>query len=323
LYVVFSVYLHLPYIKTFASVDYLLVINLPAAAIGCFVLSRRWVTSFAGSFFAGAIYGFGPFVLFLGRFHPTAGSIAALVPWLFLPAASAPYGKLRWLRIPLVALPFAGIISLFLLAGWSELYPVPTQIRIRPDELLCLLAPAALAGKAEVLIGFYHVPVASLIIGTAMLLAARRYGTVIVLVTGLVLSFCPVIFGVSAIMWLTVPLVCCSVLIGEGADGLIHAGYNDRKWVLSVAIVLLVAAVVTLLLGTKCAQIFAGLGLKYTRLFAEAAKMYILGAIAMGIIFFLAKGKTRLLWLRTVVFCAAMGVDLFLGARYIILQFPV
>jgi len=315
---VFSLYLYQPYVESFELFDYLLIVNCICGAVGCFILSRRWVVSFAGSFFAGATYGFGPFVLFLGRFHPTAGSIAAIVPWLFLPAVFALHRKSKWIKLLLALLPFAAIIGIFLVVDLLHRYPIPTQLKLKPLELYSLLAPAALVNKVDVLIGFYHVPVAPLIIGAAMLFKAKRYSTMIVFVAGLALSFCPVILGTSIIIWLTVPLVCCSVLIGEGTDGLVHAGYNDRKWVLASAVVFMIAAVITLIMGTKSTYVIAGLGSGYTRLFIAAVRMYILGAIAMVVIFFFAKGRSRLLWLRTLILSSAMAVDIFLGARHII-----
>ena len=151
-----------------------------------------------------------------------------------------------------------------------------------------------------------------------MVFKAKRYSMIVVFAAGLALCFCPVVFGVSAIMWLTIPFVCCSVLIGEGTDGLIHAGYNDRKWLLASAVVLLSAGLVILIMGTKSTYVIAGLGSEYTRQFIEAARMYILGAIAMVVVFFLAKGRTRLLWIRLGILCSALAVDIFLGARYIV-----
>lgn len=70
-YVAFAAYLYQPYRQNFQRWEYLFLVNSPLAAVGCYVLSRRWVSSFAGSFFAGVIYGFGPFMLGLARFHPT------------------------------------------------------------------------------------------------------------------------------------------------------------------------------------------------------------------------------------------------------------
>ena len=90
IYFAFTIYLYRPYFKNFSTIQYLVIANTSLAALGCYVLSRRWVAAFPGSLFAGLIYGFGPFVLWLGKFHLTAGFLAATIPWLFLPAAFGP-----------------------------------------------------------------------------------------------------------------------------------------------------------------------------------------------------------------------------------------
>ena len=66
------------------------------------------------------------------------------------------------------------------------------------------------------------------------------------------------------------------------------------------------------------AHVFAGLGAKHTRGFIEAAQMYMVGVIAIGVIFFFARGKSRLMWLRAAIICSATAVDIFLGARSIV-----
>lgn len=317
-YSVFAAYLFYPHFETFDTVKYLVPLNCAAGAFGGYLLSKRWVAGLGGRFFAGAIYGFSPFMFFLARFHPTAGSFAAIVPWLFWPAVFGPKGKWQRLRVPLAILPFVALVGLFRLAGNFGLYPLPTQIRLRAEDLLSILAPAAMVKQVDVLLGFYHVTIASLIIGTSMLIASRRYGVILIFVIGAVLSVFDSFSGAARIMWLTVPLLCCSVLIGEGTEGIIHCGYSDRRWVLASAIVLLVCAIIALLFGTKATHVFAGLGSGYARLFIEAAQMYVAGAIATGVIFFLARGKSRLMWLRAAIICSAIAVDIFLGARSIV-----
>jgi hypothetical protein len=318
IYIIFCAYLFQPYFETFDTAHYLTPANCCFGAFGCYLLSKRWVAGFGGRFFAGVIYGFGPFMLFLARFHPTAGSMAAIVPWLFLPAVFGPKGKRQWIRVLLAILPFVIIVGLFRLADWYGLYPIPTQIKIRFEDLLSILAPAALINRVDVPIGFYHTTIGALIIGFAMLFAARRYSIMVIFASGVVLLLFDSFSGAARIIWLTVPLLCCSVLIGEGIEGIIHCGYSDRKWILASAVVLLACAIITLIFGTKASHVFAGLGLRYTRLFIEAAQMYVVGAIATGVVFFLARGKSRLVWLRAAIVCSAIAVDTFLGAGHIV-----
>ena len=318
IYACFALYLHSPYFKHFNVLQYLLVINVCLASLGCFVFSRRWVGTFAGSLFAGCIYGFGPFALALAGFHPAAGLMAAAIPWLFCPAAFAPKLVWRWLSWPLSALPFAAILLFFQLLTYYRLFVIPTNARLRLADLAGLLVPLVIAERGLTSVGFYHVPIASLIMGFCMLFAARRFNIMIIFTAGAVLAFCNSVFAVSPIIWLTIPVLCCSILIGEGLQGLILAGYSDRKWVLLTAVFMTVLSVIPLLLATKYANTFAGLGLKYANLLTEAAGMYILAAIVVTIIFLMARAKLRLVWLRLTLLCSAMALDIFLGARFIV-----
>lgn len=321
IYAGFAVYLYQPYFKNFDGLQYLIVINVCLASLGCFVLSRRWVSSFWGSLFAGAIYGFGPFMLSLAKFHPTASLLAAGIPWLFCPAVFGLKAKWRWLRVPLSALPFLAILLFFQVSANLRLFAIPTQIRLHLADLVGLLVPLVMVNKNVAVVGFYHIPIAAFVMGFSMLLAARRFGALIIFCLGAVLAFCGSFLNISPIMWLAIPVLCCSVLIGTGVQGLISTGFADRRWVLMAAVVMIVLSLVTLLLATRYFQLFAGLGDKYARLFVDTAKMYILGAIAVAILYFMARAKLRVHWLRWVVLGSAMAVDIFLGARFIVDKF--
>ena len=323
IYAVFSVYLYQPYFKGFNALRLrdLFVVNVCLASLGCYVLSRRWVAGFGESLFAGAVFGFGPIILGLAKFHPTAGLLTAAIPWLFCPAAFGPKAKWRWLRIPLVLLPFLAIVLFFQASTHYRLFAVSTQSRLHLADLAGLLAPLVTAKQNTTLIGFYHIPIAALVMGFSMLLAARRFGIITIFAIGTILSFCDAFnsfFEVSPIIWLAVPVLCCSVLVGAGMQGLICVGFADRAWVLLTSIVMGTLAIVTLLLAIKYFQTFLGMGAGYAKLFTEAGKMYVLGAIVAAIIFFMIRAKLRMRQLRQVVLCAAIAVDIFLGARFIV-----
>jgi len=268
--------------------------------------------------FAGAIYGFGPFILGLAKFHPTAGFLAAAIPWLFCPAAFGPKEKWRWLRIPLAALPFLAIVFFFQVSTHYRLFPVSTQARLHLADLVGLFAPLITAKQNTTLIGFYHIPIVALVMGFSMLLAARRFSIIMIFTIGIILAFCDSFFGISPIIWFTMPMLCCSVLVGAGMQGLASAGFADRGWVLAAAAIMCTLAIVTLLLAAKYFQTFLGLGAGYAKLFTEAGKMYVLGAIVAAIIFFMIRAKLRMRQLRQVALYAAMAVDIFLGARFIV-----
>ncbi|MHC4337607.1 MAG: hypothetical protein ACYSTG_06615 [Planctomycetota bacterium] len=319
LYAGFAVYLYQPYFKGFKTLrpQDLFVVNVCLASLGCFVLSRRWVSSFCGSLFAGALYGFGSFLLYLANFH-AAGLLAAAVPWLFCPAAFGPKGKWQALSWSLAALPFLTIPLFFEVSTYSGFFPLSINTRPRVADLAGIVAPLVVAKRGTILVGFYHIPIASLTMGFTMLLKARRFGIVIIFAIGTALAFCNPFVNVSLVIWLAIPVLCCSIIIGAGMQGLACAGRADRGWILLPAAVMAALAIVTLLLATKYFQVFLGLGAKYARLLVEAAKIYILGAVAVTIIFFLARAKLRLHWLRWIILCSATGLDLFWGARFIV-----
>lgn len=335
-YVAFAVYLYQPYFKNFNRWQHLLVVNVCLASLGCYVLSRRWVAGFTESLFAGAIYGFGPFTLGLAKFHPTAGFLAATIPWLFCPAVFGPKTRWRWLRVPLSVLPFLAIALFFQIAARYGLYPIPIKLKLHLADLAGLLAPLVAAKRQMTLVGFYHIPVAALIMGFLMLLApleilrtgdilqkgrflmglaARRLGTMAILVVGTILAFCDSFLGIGPVVWLAFSVLCCSILAGAGMQGFICAGFADRKWLLSIVIVMGTLAIAAFLLATKYFQKF--LGEDYAVLFTEAAKMYVLGTIVVAIIFFMARAKLLMRPLRQVLLCAALAIDIFLGARFI------
>ena len=398
IYAVFAGYLYRPYFDGFGSPrpQDLFVMNVSLASLGTYVLSRRWMAGFAESFFAGAVYGFGPYVLGLVKFHPTGVFLAAAIPWLFCPAAFGPkmrrqraegtpfckknrkmgtqargqrsvfrplssvlYVLSSVFRLPssvLCLLPFLVIVLFFQLAGSFGLYPIPVGA-VREPPLLALLAPLVAAKRQKMLIGFYHVPLAALVMGLCMFLAPfclvsrascprfeggtpstqkakqgsmlqkgkvlrdlafRRLGIVSIFAVATVLAFCDSLLQVSPIIWLSISTLCCSVLIGLGMQGLISAGATDRNPILFTAVLMGVLAIITLLFATDCFQIAIGLGASYGRLLTETAKMYILAAAAVAMIFLITRAKLRLHAVRRLLLCAAVALDIFLGARFIV-----
>ena len=344
-YSVFAAYLYRPYFKGFDALQLqdLIVANICLACLGCYVLSRRWVAGFAESFFAGAIYGFGPFVLGLTKFHPTGGFLVAAIPWLFCPAAFGPEGKWKPLRILLSLLPFLAIVLFFQVSARFGLYPIPIKLKLHGADLAGLLAPLVAAKRHKILVGFYHVPIAALVMGFCMFaaplgilrtggilhnrrllttVAARRIGIFIIFAVATIMAFCDSLLQISPIIFPAISTLCCSVLIGVGMQGLISAGPADRRPVLFTAILLGILAIVTLLLATIPMtsigiQTVAGLADGYARLLTETAKMYILGAVAIAMLFIIARAKLRIHPVRQILLYAAVALDIFLGARFI------
>ncbi len=339
IYFVFAVYLYQPHFKDFDRWQYLLIVNALLGSLGCYLLSRRWMTGFAESFLAGAIYGFGPFALGLAKFHPTAGLLVATIPWLFCPAAFGPRDKWRVLRVPLAALPFLAIILFFQISARCALYPIPIRLKLHVADLTGMLAPLIAAKRQTTLVGFYHVPIAPLILGIAMFLsplkllatggvaqrmkstaalATRRFGIIAIFVGATALAFCDSYLEISPIIFFAVSTLFCSILVGVGMQALVSVGPADRKWLMITSIVMGILAIVTLLLATKYFQSFLGIADPYARLLTEAGKMYILGAIALAVLYFVARAKLRLHPIRLALLCAPIAIDFFICATEIV-----
>ncbi len=317
-YAGFAFYLYRPYLKGGPAV-YLHAANSVAAAVGCFLVGRRWIGGLCESLFAGALYGFGPFVLSLAQYHPAAGSLAAAVAWCFLPAALVrPAGKWRLVAPALAALPFLVIIVFFQLCSHGRLFAVPAQARLQLGHLVGLAAPLVAVKRNLIGTGLYHVPLAPLLIGVGILARAKRFGVIIIFVVGVALACAGPVLEVSSLMWLAVPALCCSILAGAGLQALVSSGPADRGWVLAAAGVMAALAVAMLVLAGKYFQVFAGLAAGYARLFMQAGYMYITAVVALLILFFLSRAKLRLGWLRRAVLCVAIAVDLQRGAVFVV-----
>ncbi len=326
-YAGFAVYLYRPYFGRLGFWEWLLLpAGACAGALGCYVLSRRWVVGFSGSLLAGLVYGFGPFVLSLSRFHETAVLLAASIPWLFLPAAY--WGRKRGAAFVLSLLPFVVVALFFRISGSEEyrLFTAPIQAAPEPSDLLGFVTPLVMVTRTTTLPGLYHAPITALVLGLAMMFRARRYGVMAILVGGFALTFCRSFLGpaqlawlgISPILWLSIPLVVLSVLAGVGLQGLIEASRSDGKWVLASAIVSGVLSIVALSLAAKYFQTLFGLGDGYARLFVEAAKMYVLATLASALIFAIAHLKLRLQPARWLILCSVLAVDVFLSAQFVV-----
>jgi hypothetical protein len=258
-YLFFAVYLYFPHFESssFLSFSRLFLLNSAAGGAGCFILSRRWTSSFWASFFAGALYAFGAFTLNLSQFHPLVGLLVASLPFSFLPSAYGFDGKLKWLRIFLAAIPFILIVVFFQLANMFKFFPIPIQYSFQPSDLGSLISPLATAKAGRpICFGFYHVALVPLIIGFAMLFAARRINVMTVLIISILLSCMKPFAAVSPVIWLTITYLICCVLAGVGIQGLVSAGDKDGKIILYAAIAMLVFCIINLLLSVKYQSFF-------------------------------------------------------------------
>ena len=120
-------------------------------------------------------------------------------------------------------------------------------------------------------------------------------------------AFCPAVFEVSPVVWATIPVLCCSVLVGVGMQGLCWTTSKDKNWLLVTAATVGAFCIITLLVG-----------MKETDIYLNAAKMYGLAVLMVLIIFFVSIAKLRAHWLRWLVLCSAMCLDIFIGVQSIV-----
>ncbi len=58
--------------------------------------------------------------------------------------------------------------------------------------------------------------------------------------------------------------------------------------------------------------------LKYAKLLVVTARMHILGAIIVAVVFFMVRAKLRLGWVRLALLGLGIAADIFLSARFIV-----
>jgi hypothetical protein len=283
------------------------------------VLSRRWVSSFVGSLFAGAIYGFGPFALSFAAYHPFAGLPMAAVPWLFCQAAFYRHNKLQKRNffellgvVVFALLPFAAIALFFWVCAqpwWVKgpFFPLPKTEQMTLTHMAGFLVP--LSGNNSFAFAFYHVPVAAIVMGLCMYAAAERFGVLLLVVLGFVLAFFDTVTPVSPVVWCLVPVMFCSILAGMGMQGLAWSGTADRKWILLDIAFIAGCAILTTILATSATAVIS---------VKAAALMYWLSTVLLMTLFFIAKASVRWHILRWILLAAALAIDIVFGATQII-----
>ncbi len=319
IYLLFAAYLCRPCLHGSDSIkpQALFVISTSLGAVGCFLLSRRWVLSFWASLFAGALYGFGPFMLSLSKYHPAAVLSAAAVPWLFCPAVFITRKGYRWAAIPLTFAGFALIAGFFQLCEFYKLFPVPIRIELRLRDLMGIVAPLVNAGEGAIDIGIYRVTLAPLLMGLMLMIKARRWFIIAVIAAGIVLASIGPVLDVSPIAWLSIPIAGSSVIVAIGIQAIMYAGYDDRKWLIAALMLMGGLCIATLLCSVEFFQAFAGLANRQGNLLLQTARIYLLGALAIAVIFFIARARLRATIFRWALLYAAIAVDVVLGGRFI------
>ncbi|MCE5187104.1 MAG: hypothetical protein LLF76_13360 [Planctomycetaceae bacterium] len=315
-YLVLSGWLFWPYLHQFTRYDLAYALNPVAAAWGVYFLGRRWINSWAASALSGAAYGFGPFALGFSIYHPLAGVIYAMIPWLFLPSvywgrASSPGTARLVLRALFSALPFAAVFFIF----WSTAQPwagpyflMPKTSPMDINNFMELFFPLYKVGS-KVIFSVYHVPLIMALMGIFVMASFQRVVILIPFAVGLALSFMDPILQVSPVVWEAFPLLLLSVLSGLGFQSMLYAGRADAKWIVGCAVI-----------SGVLAAFFGGLSLHPLtgRQFDLTAMLYAVTTAALMIVYYMAKTQKRFPWGKWIVLVGVSLLDLLLSCRYFI-----
>ena len=302
----------------FSNINHcIIVLNSVVAAAGCYVLSRRWVSSFAGSVLAGLVYGFSPFAFGLACYHPGAGVPFAMAGWLFCPAAfldrwTALTQRGFWKTIVtalLSMLPFVITVLYFYLLALPQLgpfFPLPKNTKLELISFAGLVAPLAMEPH-NFIFSLFHIPAIFCLFGIFMYYSSGRIWAELLVVASICMAFCGAFFQTPPIIWIFVAMLFLSVLTGLGIDGMASAGRADTKWILACVIVAAGLAVVMFLAS-----------LRFGGYYILSAIMYGIAAVLTGSIFFMARGGLRWRLLRLIFLYTAAVVDIFIIAEKII-----
>jgi hypothetical protein len=327
-YTVLAVYLFVPYWGEWDRWQALWPVNMVVGAMGVYLLGRRWISSRPASLLSGAVYGFSPLAIYMTQFHPVAGFLAAMVPWLFCPIAYVPrwiggvnrqfLGRTMgwWVQGPFLAAPFLVILGMFALLEHYRLFPIPLyKGALRLEDWMGWVAPWVAAQQGRMPSGLYHVPLAALTFALVMVVKARRWPILVVTAAGLILAGFSPLLQVSPMTWLCVALTWMAVLVGLGLDGLVWAGWADRGW-------LVVALVVVsgLGLGALGWASYTGYQGASDSMWAmiHTFRMYGLAAASVGLVLAIVLVRVRLLPFRQGAIFVAVGLDLVLTARLLV-----
>lgn len=277
----------------------LLPLNAILAAMGGYVVTRRWISSFDASLLAGMIYGFGALGLSFIKYHFTAGLCYAVVPWLLCPAVYYHSGHSGGIAKTVISslltlMPFAAIAGLFWVAShhWAgPLFLMPKYRILEISDLWGLITPMTFAWH-PLAIGFYHVPLIMILMGLFVFAVSGRETLLLPVLVGVILSLLGPILDVTPIIWLSFPALFLSVMAGLGIQAMAWAGKADRFWIGLCVLAALLLSGFNFMLSLSNPQ---------SAPYVHAAWLFIVSAAGVSVIFLLASKSIRLTWLRWII----------------------
>ncbi len=308
-YTVFAIVLFYPHQHSLISYKRLFPMETIIASAGVFILCRRWVLSFFASLAGGAVYGFGTYACSLLCFHPFAGLVYAMLPWTFVPAVFF----YRWTSLDRVNTKIiSGLLVflsvLFILAAYNYatkiyFYPIPAQTHLTPRALLGVIDPIGV--KLDIFApGFYHVCIAGLVMGMAVLIKTRRIGIIVLFIITLLAAFYRPVLNVPPVVWMSIPVLICSVLIASGLETIILAGAGDSKWLVGTVGILLLLSVADVFITHQNSVI------------PLSAMLYGVSAVSVILVYFIVGSNLSWHLLRMFILYAAVFMDIFISTQH-------
>lgn len=308
----FAGYLFGPHWFGLGGLKILWPVNSVLAAMGCFTVSRRWLSSFDASLLAAVIYGFGPFGLSFVAYHPLAGLSYVAIPWLLCPVVyyrSAGTTRIaKTLAVTLLTLlPFAAILGLFWSAAhyWGgPLFLMPKNKLLELSDLWGFVTPMIFISN-RFAVGFYHMPLICILMGLFVFAFSGKETLLVPVMTGIILSLIPPVCNVPPIVWIGFVALFLSICSGLGIQSLALAGKADWFWILACIIVSLLLAGFNYLIGQSAPQ---------QALYKHGILLFLVSAAAVGFACALAFLNLRLTLLRWAVLFGACVYDLWATA---------
>ncbi|HBG28510.1 MAG: hypothetical protein A2Y10_07175 [Planctomycetes bacterium GWF2_41_51] len=308
-YAIFAALLFFPVKQNLSQIQYLLPFAAVIGASGVFILCRRWVLSIFASLAGGAVYGFGTYACSLFCYHPFAALVYSLLPWTLIPAVFF----YRWTSLDrintniisglLVFLSVLFILSAYRFASMKYFYPIPVQTHLTPKALIGVIDPIGV--KQDIFApGFYHVTMAGMVMGIGLLIKTRRFATILLFIIAAVAAFYKPILNVPPVVWTSIPVLICSIVIAAGLETIILAGEGDGKWLLGTILILLLLSVADVFLS------------HHSSVIPLTAALYGVGITAVVSIYFIAEAGKAWHLLRMFILYSAIFLDIFISTRH-------
>ena len=307
-YTIFAAWLFYPYKQNFSAMQFIWPAQTIIAATGVFVISRRWVLSFFASLAGGAVYGFGTYACSLLCYHPFAGIVYAILPWTFVPAVFL----YQWINLDrlhtsilsalLVLLTVFFILAAYHFAAAKYFYPIPVQTRLSAKALFGIIDP--LGVKQDIFApGLYHVCMAGLLMGIAVLIKTKRIGMIILFAVTTAAAFYKPVLNVPPVVWASIPVLICSIMIASGLETIVLAGAADGKWLLCSVALLLLLSIADVFLAHQ------------TEIIPLSAALYGIGVVAVLFIYFIAEANIAWHPVRMFILYSAVFLDILISTK--------